>query len=194
MLIALGAAACGDEEEGAGSDSRVIERSVPWELWSVEGRRLELRYEAGTCAGQRLTVRPRVEESDDRVKIAVVARRRVSGTACAGLVKIGRLDVRLREQLGDRRLVHVEVSRAEGEQSPSLFLCPRRGTVRGELDARRLIGLDTHAARAVAADSACRLRVIARDGRSLPHTQDMRRNRINVGVRDGTVIHIDGVY
>ena len=78
VLPLLVAGGCGDDEQPEPPrDARVLERSVPWEVAAIAGRRLTLRYEAGTCAGERLTVRPRVEEGPEAVTITVVATRRV---------------------------------------------------------------------------------------------------------------------
>lgn len=198
VLPALVAAGCGDDERPEPPrDARVLERSVPWEVVAIDGRRLTLRYEAGTCAGQRLTVRPRVEEGPDAVTIAVVAARRVEGRGvCAGLVRIGRVTARLDEPLEDRALLHAEVTEGgAGRARPQgPFECPRRGGADPPLESRRLIGLGLGAARALASGHGCTVRVVERDGRILPHTQDLRPDRVNVGVRGRTIVFVDGVY
>jgi hypothetical protein len=165
-----------------------VERSVPWELQSIDGTRLELRYRAGACSGEPFTARPRIVEGRERVTIAVIARH--PARRCAGLVRVDRLHVMLQAPLEDRSLVHAPIDRAPGNRGAPRqeFGCPEGAAEAGRLDARRLIGLRLPAARALAGDFACTVRVIERDGRSLPHTQDLRRDRINVAVRDGHVL------
>lgn len=183
-LAAAGAlAACGEDRTPA-----VTERSVPWQLQSIDERRLRLSYEAGACAGVAFSVHPRVDEGSQRVTIAVIARRpRVS--TCAGKVVLGRVAVTLQAPLGDRSLIHAPVSRdPEAPRAPTH--CPTDAGDAPRLDARRLIGLAVSAARALASRFGCTIRVIERDGRPLPHTQEVRSNRINFDVRDARVLRV----
>ncbi|MDP1850505.1 MAG: hypothetical protein Q8K79_22130 [Solirubrobacteraceae bacterium] len=189
VLIAAAAAgaltACGEDD----ARPATADRSVPWELRSIDGRQLSLRYRAGACVGEDLSVRPRVTERPARVTIAVIARR-PAVARCTGRVRIGDLRVTLRAPLGDRSLVHgpLTTGRPSGGSGRLTPWCPADAPAGRRLDARRLIGLTTRAARDLAAEFDCRVRVIERDGRALPHTQDLRRDRINVDVRDDYVL------
>ena len=194
LLITVGAAIAAAGTIAACSEEPtpdVIERSVRWELRSIDGPRLALRYTAGACAGENFSARPRVDEGPQRVTIAVIARR-PAVERCAGVVRMGRVRVRLRAPLRDRSLVHAPVSRGEqpGDPRSSAFHCPAQTPAARRLDARRLIGLTLGAARELAGDFDCTVRVTERDGRALPHTQDLRRDRINVAVRDGRVLRV----
>jgi hypothetical protein len=185
VAIATGVLVASAEDERP----TAVERSVPWELQSIAGPRLELRYRAGACSGEPFTARPRVVEAPERVTIAVIARH-PGAASCAGVVRVGRLHVTLGAALGDRSLVHAPIDRAPGtsEQPRQQFACPYGAADGARLDARRLIGLRLAAARTLADDFDCTVRVIERDGRPLAHTQDLRRDRINVAVRDGFVL------
>lgn len=193
-LAATAVAGCGGDDDGdePPATARVVKESVPWKLSSVDGRRLTVTYEAGTCAGEEMTVEPRVDEDAERVRIAVVARRQVHGNACAGLVKIGQLRVTLTDPLGDRRLVHAPVRAPGGAREELRCPAPRNGGS-GRLDARRLTGLTTAAARRLARRFGCTVRVVVRNGQSLPRTRDYRPNRVDVRVYDGRVVGIDGI-
>ena len=184
VAAAVALAACGEDSPPA-----AVERSVPWELRSIDGRQLSLRYRAAACAGEDFAVRPRIKEAPTRVTIAVIARRAAVGT-CAGRVRIGDVQVTLRSPLGDRSLVHGSLTPGERPADPERITpwCPRDAAAAERLDARRLIGLTLHEARGLAAEFDCTVRVIERDGRALPHTQDLRRDRINVDVRDRRVL------
>jgi hypothetical protein len=168
----------------------VIEHTVRWELRSIDGPRLALRFQAGACAGEDFSARPRVEEGPRRVTIAVIARR-PAVARCAGVVRMGRLQVTLRAPLRDRSLAHAPTSGGEqpGDPPGSAFRCPADAPAR-RLDARRFVGLTLSAARDLAGDFNCTVRATERDGRSLPHTQDLRRDRINVAVRDGRILRV----
>ena len=184
-VAAAGAlAACGEDSPRA-----TVERSVPWELRSIDGRQLGLRFRAGACAGEDFSVRPRVDEGPTRVTIAVIARRAAVGM-CAGRVRIGDVQVTLRAPLGDRSLVHGSLTPGERPADPHRLTpwCPGDAAAAERLDARRLIGLTLREARRLAAEFDCTVRVIERDGRAVPHTQDLRRDRINVDVRDRRVL------
>jgi hypothetical protein len=188
LILAAAAAAlaaCGEHD----ARPATADRSVPWDLRSIDGRQLSLRYRAGACVGEDLSVHPRVTERPTRVTIAVIARRPVVAR-CAGRVRIGDLRVTLRAPLGDRSLVHgpLTTGRPSGDSGRLTPWCPAEATAAQRFDARRLIGLTTRAARDLAAEFDCSVRVIERDGRALPHTQDLRRDRINVDVRDGHVL------
>ena len=186
MTVAAAAAlaACGEDSAPA-----AVERSVPWELRSIDGRQLGLRFRSGACAGEDFSVRPRVSEGPTRVTIAVIARRAAAGM-CAGRVRIGDLQVTLRAPLGDRSLVHGSLTPGHPAGDPQRLTpwCPRDAAAAQRLDARRLIGLTLREARRLAAEFACTVRVIERDGRAVPRTQDLRRDRINVDVRGRRVL------
>jgi hypothetical protein len=70
----------------------------------------------------------------------------------------------------------------------------RRKPADGAIDARTLVGLRERRATTAAARAGCTLRVIERDGERLVGTRDLRRHRVNVRVRDGRVVKLDGVY
>ena len=70
--------------------------------------------------------------------------------------------------------------------------CPKNDP--GGYDARRLIGKRLPRARDAARAYGCIVRVIKRDGESLPVTEDFSWTRINVAVFDGRVTGIDGIY
>ena len=184
VAAAVALAACGEDSRPA-----TVERSVPWELRSIDGRQLSLRYRAAACAGKDLSVRPRVEQGPTRVTIAVIARRPAVGT-CAGRVTIGDVQVTLRAPLHDRSLVHGSLTTTPRPGDPDRLTpwCPGDAAAARRLDARRLIGLTLREARDLAARFDCTVRVIERDGRALPRTQDLRRDRINVDVRDRRVL------
>ena len=61
-------------------------------------------------------------------------------------------------------------------------------------NARRLIGRRLPRARQIAHAHGCSVRVVKRDGESLPVTEDFSWTRIDVAVNDGRVTGIDGVY
>jgi hypothetical protein len=61
-------------------------------------------------------------------------------------------------------------------------------------NARRLIGRRLPRAREIARAHDCTVRVVKRDGESLPVTLDLSTTRIDVAVRDRRVTAIDGVY
>jgi hypothetical protein len=59
---------------------------------------------------------------------------------------------------------------------------------------RRLVGRTHTAARALADEARCPLRVVVEDGRSLPVTDDLQRSRINVRTERGVVVEIAGLF
>jgi hypothetical protein len=59
---------------------------------------------------------------------------------------------------------------------------------------RRLPGRGVDEAEALAREARCALRVVERDGRSLPVTEDFSESRINVRVRDGVVTEVAGLF
>jgi hypothetical protein len=65
------------------------------------------------------------------------------------------------------------------------------GNVR--IDTKQLIGLKLAKAKREAAKADCIVRVVRRDGKTLPRTEDRRPNRINVIIRRGVVRGIDSV-
>ena len=72
------------------------------------------------------------------------------------------------------------------------YHCPRRD--QDGFRARRLIGLQLPQAEDVAERHDCTIRVTKRNGEILAVTDDLRYNRINVGVRHRKVTSIQGVY
>ena len=62
------------------------------------------------------------------------------------------------------------------------------------LDTHRLVGKSLRRARRIARRNECEVRVVRRDGVSLPVTDDYVTNRINVAVRGGIVKRVLGVY
>lgn len=58
------------------------------------------------------------------------------------------------------------------------------------LDARRLVGLPERRAEARAARYGCTIRAVRRDGRGLAGTTDLRRDRVNVVIREGVVARV----
>jgi hypothetical protein len=79
---------------------------------------------------------------------------------------------------------------AAGSRPP--HYCPR-GDSSG-FNANRLIGRRLPQARDLARAHDCTVRVVRRDGEGLIVTQDFSPTRIDVGVWDGRVRGIDGVY
>jgi hypothetical protein len=75
-----------------------------------------------------------------------------------------------------------------GRQPPEdrAMRCPepfaRAPAAEDVIEIRRLVGLSEREARERAAEVDCTVRVVRRDGDSLPVTRDLRRNRINVEV------------
>ena len=184
VAAAVALAACGEDSPPA-----AVQRSVPWELRSIDGRQLSLRFRAAACAGEDFSARPRVDEGPTRVTIAVIARRAAVGM-CSGRVRIGDVQVTLRAPLGDRSLVHGALTPGQPPGDPHRLTpwCPRDAAAAERLDARRLIGLTLRQARGLAAEFDCTVRVIERDGRAVPHTQDLRRDRIDVDIGDRRVL------
>jgi hypothetical protein len=91
------------------------------------------------------------------------------------------------------------------EVSANLYLCPSQspratsvyrmlGSSGGApFDSRGLVGLSEQEARDKAMEYGCIMRVVRRDGRGLGRSANWESNRINVDVRDGTVIAIEDV-
>jgi hypothetical protein len=65
-------------------------------------------------------------------------------------------------------------------------------------DARRLLGKSLHVvdtqieSKANTEYKSCIIRAVEINGHSVPNTADARSNRIDVGVRDGEIVRIDG--
>ena len=75
--------------------------------------------------------------------------------------------------------------------------CPKRDLQlrAGErLDTSRLIGKTERRAQRIAKRHECTLRVVRRDGISLPVTDDYRPSRINIAVRQGIVKRVLGIF
>lgn len=70
--------------------------------------------------------------------------------------------------------------------------CP--GKTGEPVEAAPLRGLDVTAATAEAESRGCALRVVRVDGKDLPVTEDFSASRVNVIVRDGLVVGVDGFY
>jgi hypothetical protein len=71
---------------------------------------------------------------------------------------------------------------------------PAGAPVKCTLAPRRVVGRTETAARRLAEQRGCALRVIERDGMALAVTEDYSTNRINVRVRDSRVTAHDGRY
>lgn len=71
-------------------------------------------------------------------------------------------------------------------------LCPTSDGLRSEqrFDAARLVGRSMPAARKLANRHGCSVRVVKRNGEWLAVTEDFSPSRINVAVREGTVVRI----
>ena len=81
-------------------------------------------------------------------------------------------------------LIGLDNSRRQPLQCPGKTgAAGRGGTVRG---------LDVTAATAEAESRGCALRVVRIDGKDLPVTEDFSESRVNVIVRDGLVVGVDG--
>lgn len=61
-------------------------------------------------------------------------------------------------------------------------------------DATSLVGMRLPEAEARAEAAGCSVRVVVEDGEPLAVTQDFSPFRINVAIRTGTVVEIDGLY
>jgi hypothetical protein len=59
---------------------------------------------------------------------------------------------------------------------------------------RRLPGRRLARAAAMARKARCALRVVIRDGRDLPVTEDFSRSRVNVAVTSATVVRVVGLF
>lgn len=70
--------------------------------------------------------------------------------------------------------------------------CP--GKVGKPVQARELRQLEVDAATAVARERGCELRVVRIDGKDQAITDDLSYSRVNVIVRDGLVVGVDGIY
>ena len=75
---------------------------------------------------------------------------------------------------------------------PKPRYCPK-GKESG-YDATDLIGRNAPTARRVANDNGCEYRVVRRDGKWLAHNDDLRWDRINLGLREHRVVRIHGIY
>jgi hypothetical protein len=74
--------------------------------------------------------------------------------------------------------------------TPSVRWCPADEGDKG-FDTKRIIGLSEAEAESLAgAEGDCVVRVIVRDGESLPATMDFNPSRINVEVEDGKVTEV----
>lgn len=79
---------------------------------------------------------------------------------------------------------------AELPSTPSVRWCPAEEGDKG-FDTKRIVGLpEAEAEKLAAAEGDCTVRVIVRDGESLPATMDFNPSRINVEVEDGKVTAI----
>lgn len=98
------------------------------------------------------------------------------------------LDVFARLESGDaNHLIGLRTMRRKTlADCPMNFYTPVR--------AKPLRGLTPRAARRLAHRNGCELRVLRRDGRELPHTDDLGTGRLNVSVRDGVVAALIGVF
>jgi hypothetical protein len=70
--------------------------------------------------------------------------------------------------------------------------CP--GKTGEPVEAAPLRGLDLDAAGVEASRRGCALRVVRADGEDLPVTDDFSLSRVNVIVRAGVVVGVDGFY
>ena len=82
---------------------------------------------------------------------------------------------------------------ADRPPPPAATRCPRGAPAGRGVETRTLVGLREDAARAAAERGGCTLRVIERDGEPLAYTQEYRDDRVNVRVRAGVVVAIDGI-
>ncbi len=63
----------------------------------------------------------------------------------------------------------------------------------GAFDAREILGMTQADAEQQAEQRGCTVRVTVDDGQELAQTMDLRTDRINVELRDGTVVALRGV-
>lgn len=87
-------------------------QSVPWQLAHVEGRRVTVRWESGTCDPS-LKPRPRLQAvgTPTTVTLTVEVHVNMGGTApCAGVGLGGTLSTTLARPVGDRRIRHGRVT------------------------------------------------------------------------------------
>lgn len=60
-------------------------------------------------------------------------------------------------------------------------------------DAREILGRSTTDAETLAKENGCTVRIVVEDGEERPQTMDLRSERINVVVQDGTVVELRGI-
>ncbi len=77
-------------------------------------------------------------------------------------------------------------------KDPSAVQCT--GAPKGVFDATAIVGEPYAQARKAALAQGCDVRAVVKDGKPLAVTQDFRPDRIDVVVRDGDVVRIDGIY
>ncbi len=75
---------------------------------------------------------------------------------------------------------------------PSAVQCT--GAPKGVFDATAIVGEPYAQAREAAQAQGCDVRAVVKDGKPLAVTQDFRPDRVDVAVRDGDVVRIDGIY
>lgn len=176
------------------------------------------RLPARPGRGHRLTVAPRTglriefrdqRKLDDDVVAASGAlvrfrgHRRPRGVGRVDIVRTGdRWKAKLPKNLHRANALQVFTSLVGGGDISHLvglksskrqpLRCP--GTVGKPVQARELRRLEVDAARAVARERGCELRAVRIDGEDQMITDDLSHSRVNVVVRDGLVVGVDGIY
>lgn len=86
---------------------------------------------------------------------------------------------------------------ADVKRPPEPMLCPsvEHGAKpsTATFDAREILGRSTTDAEALAKENGCTVRIVVEDGEERPQTMDLRSERINVVVQDGTVVELRGI-
>lgn len=80
-------------------------KSVSWKLIRVHGRQLVVSYLAGSCGPSDGRARASVRETATRVTVQVLVRI-TDATPCADRATGGRVPIKLRAPLSDRKLLH----------------------------------------------------------------------------------------
>jgi hypothetical protein len=82
-----------------------------------------------------------------------------------------------------------EAHKARSSARPAVYVrCDN-----GRIDSQRLVGMDLDDARRLTRRYGCLVRATRVDGRPVPAAQDALTNRIDVAIRSGKVVKIEGI-
>lgn len=119
-------------------------KSVRWKLIRVRGRQLVVSYLAGSCGPSDGPARASVRETATRVTVQVLVRI-TDATPCADHATGGRVHIKLRAPLGDRKLLHGDVTPTAPSGSPSFMRLASARWSLMRVDGRRLVASYTTA-------------------------------------------------